>query len=102
MRSRRTAEMNGRGHATLIKGSVTALRSIDLLAAPESEGKAVYLHTTSVKRGASLVFNFRAADLNLFKKRLTVEMTWGETADTQREGKETPLKTKSLFRPHVH
>ena len=35
------------------------------------------------KRGASLVSKLRAADLNLFKKRLTAEMTRGETESAQ-------------------
>ncbi|HLM62151.1 MAG TPA: hypothetical protein VK308_15210 [Pyrinomonadaceae bacterium] len=35
------------------------------------------------KRGASLVSKLRAADLNLFKKRLTAEFTERETGNTQ-------------------
>jgi hypothetical protein len=32
----------------------------------------------------------------------TIEMTWGETADTQAKVSKTSQITKSLFRPHVH
>jgi len=55
-----------------------------LLAAPSSEGKAVRLRATSVKRGASSACSISEATLkNSFKKRLTAELTWAKTEYAQ-------------------
>jgi len=50
-----------------------------LLAAFSSEGKRFITSATSGKREASWFSIIQAAFENLIKKRLTLEMTWGET-----------------------
>jgi len=50
------------------------------LGVSSSEGKAVCLHASLFLRGASSLNFNQAAFEFLFKKRLTAEMTWGETA----------------------
>ena len=58
--------MNGRGHATLIKGGVSALRSIDLLDAPSSLARRLPTTQLCEKRGACLP-DFKSALLCVFK-----------------------------------